>query len=179
MRSNLFIVALCGLIGVACPPAFGQGVPATTLSGCCRTARSGEVQGHDQGAGRVRRSAAGDRSQSRGDRLDRRPAEELRLRDRAAEVRVRAATAAIAAAARPSASPAIASGEIRPGAGGARLRGVTAPTSVNDHPEAHRREARELNSQPSAPGPREEVYCTKIGATRPGEMYVIGATWMA
>jgi hypothetical protein len=73
-------------------------------------------------------------------------------------------------------SPVIASGEIRPGAGGARLRGVTAPTSVNDHPEAQpNAKLRELNSQPSAPGPREEVYCTKIGATRPDEMYIIGA----
>ena len=34
---------------------------------------------------------------------------------------------------------------------------------------------RELNSQPSTPGPREEVYCTKIGATHPEEMYIVGA----
>jgi hypothetical protein len=34
---------------------------------------------------------------------------------------------------------------------------------------------RELNSQPSTPGPREEVYCTKVGATHPGEMYIVGA----
>ena len=34
---------------------------------------------------------------------------------------------------------------------------------------------RELNSQPTTPGPREEVYCTKIGATHPGEMYIVGA----
>jgi hypothetical protein len=34
---------------------------------------------------------------------------------------------------------------------------------------------RELDSQPSTPGPREEVYCTKIGATHPGEMYIVGA----
>jgi hypothetical protein len=33
---------------------------------------------------------------------------------------------------------------------------------------------RELNMQPTTPGPREEVYCTKIGATRPDEMYIIG-----
>jgi Peptidase family M28 len=77
---------------------------------------------------------------------------------------------------RPAPSPVIASGEIRPGAGGSRLRGVTAPTSVNDYPEAQSdAKLRELNSQPSAPGPREQVYCTKIGATRPGEMYIIGA----
>ena len=33
---------------------------------------------------------------------------------------------------------------------------------------------RELDSQPSTPGPREEVYCTKIGTTRPDEMYIVG-----
>jgi hypothetical protein len=34
---------------------------------------------------------------------------------------------------------------------------------------------RALNSQPTTPGPREEVYCTKIGTTRPDEMYIVGA----
>ena len=34
---------------------------------------------------------------------------------------------------------------------------------------------RELNSQPSTPGPREEVFCTKIGTTHPEEMYIVGA----
>ena len=34
---------------------------------------------------------------------------------------------------------------------------------------------RELNSQPSIPGPREEVYCTKIGTTHPEEMYIVAA----
>ena len=29
--------------------------------------------------------------------------------------------------------------------------------------------------QPSTPGPREQVYCTKIGTTHPGEMYIVGA----
>jgi hypothetical protein len=34
---------------------------------------------------------------------------------------------------------------------------------------------RALNLQPSAPGPREEVYCTKVGTTHPEEMYIVGA----
>jgi len=34
---------------------------------------------------------------------------------------------------------------------------------------------RELNSQPSTPGPREQVYCTKVGTTRPDEMYIVSA----
>ena len=70
----------------------------------------------------------------------------------------------------------IASGEIRSGQGGSRFRGVTAPTGVNTDPlKQSDLKLRELNSQPTTPGPREEVYCTKIGATRPGEMYIVGA----
>jgi len=73
-------------------------------------------------------------------------------------------------------NPVIASGEIRPGQGGSRLRGVTRPTTPNTDPEAQPDgKLRELNSQPTAPGPREQVYCTKIGATRPDEMYIVGA----
>jgi Peptidase family M28 len=34
---------------------------------------------------------------------------------------------------------------------------------------------RALNAQPSTPGQRQEVYCTKIGSTRPDEMYIVGA----
>src|SRR5437899_574237 len=34
-------------------------------------------------------------------------------------------------------------------------------------------EAREVDSQPSSPGPREEVYCTKIGTSHPDEMYIV------
>ena len=33
---------------------------------------------------------------------------------------------------------------------------------------------RALNMQPTTPGPREEVYCTKIGTTHPEEMYIVG-----
>ncbi|HKT79681.1 MAG TPA: M28 family peptidase, partial [Vicinamibacterales bacterium] len=31
------------------------------------------------------------------------------------------------------------------------------------------------NRQPSTPGPREEVFCTKVGTTHPEEMYIVGA----
>jgi hypothetical protein len=73
-------------------------------------------------------------------------------------------------------SPVIASGEIRRGQGGSRYRGITAPTGVNTNPEKQPDlKLRELDSQPTTPGPREEVYCTKIGATHPGEMYIVGA----
>jgi hypothetical protein len=32
-----------------------------------------------------------------------------------------------------------------------------------------------LDTPPAVPGPREEVYCTKIGAGHPGEMYIVSA----
>jgi hypothetical protein len=60
--------------------------------------------------------------------------------------------------------------------GGAVLRGERGPTAANNDPELqHDTRLRELNSQPSTPGPREEVYCTKIGSTHPEEMYILGA----
>ncbi|HKE83218.1 MAG TPA: M20/M25/M40 family metallo-hydrolase [Vicinamibacterales bacterium] len=60
--------------------------------------------------------------------------------------------------------------------GGGRPRGVRVPLRVNVDPLAQPvRALRELNAQPSVPGPRDEVYCTKVGATRPDEMYIVGA----
>jgi hypothetical protein len=60
-------------------------------------------------------------------------------------------------------------------AGGGRPRGHRARTGVSTDPIAQPDvKLRELNSQPTTPGPRDEVYCTKIGATRPEEMYIIG-----
>jgi len=60
-------------------------------------------------------------------------------------------------------------------AGGGRPRGIRAPTGVNTDPNAQPDlKLRALNSQPTTPGPREEVYCTKIGVARPDEMYIVG-----
>ena len=60
--------------------------------------------------------------------------------------------------------------------GGGRPRGIRVPTGVNTDPNAQPDiRLRELNSQPMTSGPREEVYCTKIGAARPDEMYIVGA----
>jgi Peptidase family M28 len=59
--------------------------------------------------------------------------------------------------------------------GGGRFRGQRGPTGVNDDPERQPDpNLRALNSQPSTPGEREEVYCTKVGSTRPDEMYIVG-----
>ena len=72
--------------------------------------------------------------------------------------------------------PVIASGEIRTGVGGSRYYGITRPTGVNNDPAAQPADAlRKLNEQPRTFGERPQVYCTKVGATRPDEMYILGA----
>jgi len=63
------------------------------------------------------------------------------------------------------------------GSGGSRIRGIRRPTGVNNdslrQPDAR---LRALNAEqtPIGTGPREEVFCTKIGTTRPDEMYIVG-----
>ncbi len=60
--------------------------------------------------------------------------------------------------------------------GGAVVRGERGLVGVNNDPDLQPdTRLRELNRQPSTPGPREEVYCTKVGATHPEEMYIVGA----
>src|SRR5687768_8889592 len=67
-------------------------------------------------------------------------------------------------------------GGVQTASGGGRARGIRARTGVNNdslaQPDAR---LRALNAQPSTPGERQEVYCTKIGTTRPDEMYIVGA----
>ncbi len=176
MRSNLFIGASCSLIAVLCQPAFGQGSPTDdpvrVLVGRLDLERykatiKGVAAFGDRRQGTDRNRAAIDwiegQLKSFGCTTERvnyvyEPPPRSRPQQGHAP------------------SPVIASGETRPGSGGARLRGVTAPTSVNDSPEAQPdAKLRELNSQPSVPGAREQVVCTKIGATRPDEMYIVGA----
>ena len=60
--------------------------------------------------------------------------------------------------------------------GGGRPRGTRTRTGVNtDAMRQPDEKLRALNSEPTTPGPREEVYCTKVGTSRPDEMYIIGA----
>jgi len=62
------------------------------------------------------------------------------------------------------------------GPGGSRRRGNRIPESVNNDPlKQPDVKLRELNSQPSSPGLREEVYCTKVGSTHPEQMYIVAA----
>ena len=59
--------------------------------------------------------------------------------------------------------------------GGGRPRGDRIPTGVNTNPMKQPDEKlRALNTQPTTPGPREMVFCTKVGATHPEEMYIVG-----
>jgi hypothetical protein len=59
--------------------------------------------------------------------------------------------------------------------GGGRYRGLRARTGVNTdslkQPDAR---VRAINMQPTTPGAREEVYCTKVGSGHPNEMYIVG-----
>ncbi len=60
--------------------------------------------------------------------------------------------------------------------GGGRYRGLRAVTGVNIDPLRQPDEKlRALNAEPAGVGPREEVYCTKVGTTHPEECYIIGA----
>jgi hypothetical protein len=64
---------------------------------------------------------------------------------------------------------------VRPAAGGGRYRGIRAGTGVNnDSLKQSDTRLRALDAQTSAPGEREEVYCTKIGTTHSEEMYIVG-----
>ena len=63
-----------------------------------------------------------------------------------------------------------------PGSGGSTIFGYRGRTGVNRDPMAQPDERiRELNTEEPVDGERSEVYCTKVGTTRPDEMYIIGA----
>jgi len=62
-----------------------------------------------------------------------------------------------------------------PAQGGGVERGVRVQTGVNtDSLRQPDPRIRELDREPATDGPREEVYCTKVGTTHPDEMYIIG-----
>jgi hypothetical protein len=65
---------------------------------------------------------------------------------------------------------------VRNSSGGSTLYGNRGRTGVNNNPEAQPDEKlRALNAGPVIPGPIPFVYCTKVGATRPNEVYIVGA----
>ena len=60
--------------------------------------------------------------------------------------------------------------------GGGHPKGLRVRTGINNDLNAQPDpKLRALNSQPSTPGAREEVYCTKVGTTHPDEMYIVSA----
>jgi hypothetical protein len=81
---------------------------------------------------------------------------------------------AAAGAGRGAGSQAAAQGRGRGGA--SPIKGNRGRTGVNnDSMNQPDQKLRELDMQPSTPGARDEVYCTKIGSTHPEEMYIVGA----
>jgi hypothetical protein len=79
---------------------------------------------------------------------------------------------------RPPGSPRPAGAGGPAGQGGSTLFGTRVRTGVNEDPLAQPDERlRALNAEQPDPkgGPREEVYCTKVGSTRPDEMYIVSA----
>jgi hypothetical protein len=72
--------------------------------------------------------------------------------------------------------PARAADEPPASVGGGRPRGVQRDTAPNNEltrqPDAR---LRAINSGPVDERPRDQVFCTKVGASRPGEMYIVGA----
>ena len=59
--------------------------------------------------------------------------------------------------------------------GGGRMFGARMPTGVNtDSLKQTDLKLRALNAQPTTPGERQEVFCTKVGTTHPEEMYIVG-----
>jgi hypothetical protein len=59
-------------------------------------------------------------------------------------------------------------------AGAIPVKGNRAPTGVNNDPEKQPDpELRTLDMGPTTPGPRDEVYATKVGSTRPDEAYIV------
>jgi hypothetical protein len=64
------------------------------------------------------------------------------------------------------------------GQGGSTLFGTRGPIGVNTDPQLQPNAAlRALNAEQPDPkgGPREEVVCTKVGTSRPDEMYIVAA----
>ncbi|MEO8746899.1 MAG: M20/M25/M40 family metallo-hydrolase [Rhodanobacter sp.] len=64
--------------------------------------------------------------------------------------------------------------QLRQGPGGSHMRGNVVPTGVNtDSLKQPDLKLRALDTPPSVPGERQEVYCTKVGTAHPDEMYIV------
>jgi len=73
-----------------------------------------------------------------------------------------------------AAGPGVLSEPRRSQAGGSTYYGITRSTGVNNDPEKQPNEKlRALNSGPVLPDPIPQVWCTKSGTSRRGEMYIV------
>jgi hypothetical protein len=187
MRIKPLGIAIFGVITVLAPPAFGQqtGNPFVQIQNSRGNAAARVLTGRlDLAAYKATIKALsqfGDRAQ--GTERNRAAVDWIEAQLR----RYGCATARLRYEYTPSRLPApqtappppaavIASGEVRAGVGGSRLRGMTRPAGPNTDPQAQSDPAlRALDAPPPVPGPREEVYCTKVGTTHPDEMYIVGA----
>ncbi len=181
MGANAFAIGLCGLVILVSPPVFAQQSrvvpsddPTRALVGRLDLERYkatikglGQFGDRQQGTDRNRAAVDWIEAQLRGYGCS---TERIRYVYNAPGLPRDQQVAA-----RPPGAV-INSGEIVVGLGGARMRGITLPVAPNDNPAAQTDPGlRALNEGPSTPGPREEVYCTKVGTTRPDEMYIVGA----
>jgi hypothetical protein len=186
MQATRYIVATCAVAIALGAPAFGQrapdaagGDPIKVLTGRLELERykatiKGLTQFGDRRQGTDRNRAAVDWIEAQLRSYGCANVQRLKYVFNQSGVQLPLTTGTPAAAA-PVASV-IASGEIRPGLGGARMRGITLPPDPNNDPAAQSDpKLRALNAQPPAPGPREEVFCTKVGTTRADEMYIVAA----
>src|SRR5258707_14674772 len=174
MRSNGFIAAIYGLTAALCPPAFGQGVPADDPV----RVLVGRLDLESYKATIKGLTEFGDRRQ--GTDRNRAAVEwiERQLKSFGCDTaRVKYEYKEPERQWRPQSRVPIpvTSGEIRAGAGGARIRGVAMPTGVNDDPEAQPdAKLRALNSQAAGPGPPQQGYRTEIGSAPPRQTDNVG-----
>jgi hypothetical protein len=77
-------------------------------------------------------------------------------------------------AAQPPAGLLGAPGRAGRGSGGSTIFGYRGRTGVSGAAAQPDERLRALNSEPVIPGPIPQVFCTKVGSTRPDEMYILG-----
>ncbi|HYR83124.1 MAG TPA: M28 family peptidase [Terriglobia bacterium] len=180
MRPKLFIIAICGLIAIGTGTLFAQQDPVKVLVGRLdlqkyKATIKGLTQFGDRRQGTERNRKAVDWIEAQLKSYGCTNTERIKY-DYAPPNTPAPANAQAATRGTQSPVSVIASGEVAASSGGSRLRGIRVRTGVNTDPNAQPDvRLRELNSEPTTPGPREEVYCTKIGAIHPDEMYIVAA----
>jgi hypothetical protein len=187
MRANTSIIAACSLVAILGTPAFGQGgaanAPADTANDPIRIMVSrlelerykgtikGLTQFGDRRQGTKRNRDAVDWIEAQLKSYGCTNTERIKYMyepttaQRPAQPLDSAAIAARRAAAMRS----------QQAQGGGRIRGNRARTGVNnDSLKQPDPRIRAIDAEPTTPGERQEVYCTKVGTTHPEEMYIVG-----